>query len=379
MSNYEEIQRPRLIVDEARARVNIEEMAEKARLSRVAFRPHFKTHQSRTVGRWFRDYGVDKITVSSLSMASYFAGDGWNDITVAFPHNRREAGRAAELAERIRLNVLLLDEETAAVLAGRISAPAGAWIKVDTGYGRTGIPWQEGERVLALARRIKEAKTLVFEGLLTHAGHSYHLHEAADKRELFALTAERLQELRGLLEDAGIENCKLSVGDTPAAMAMGRFEGVDELRPGNFVYFDAQQYHLGSCSEERIAAVVACPVVAVHEERNECILYGGAVHLSAQPEEHPSGGTMYGYGLRLKETGSGAGGAAAPWDRIDPKAYLRKVSQEHGVLRCGARLIETLRPGDLIAVVPVHSCLAVDLLDEAMDTEGGRIELGRFT
>ncbi len=377
MSIYEEIERPRLIVDEDRVRDNIEKMAEKARLSRVVFRPHFKTHQSRTVGRWFRDYGVDTITVSSLSMASYFADDGWNDITVAFPFNIREAGKAAELAERIRLNVLLLDAETAEALDGRLSSPVGAWIKIDTGYGRTGIPWQEGERVQALARRIKESKHLNFDGLLTHAGHSYHLHKFSEKRELFALTADRLQELRGMLRDGGIEACELSVGDTPTSMAMERLEGVDEIRPGNFIYFDAQQYHIGSCNEEQIAAVVACPVVAVHMDRNECILYGGAVHLSAQPEEHPAGGTMYGYGVRFDTPGEPDG--SGPWGRIDPDTYLRKVSQEHGVLRCGSGMIQSIRPGDLLAVVPVHSCLAVDLLGDAMTSDGMPIELGRFT
>ncbi|MEJ0055890.1 MAG: hypothetical protein WDN75_09720 [Bacteroidota bacterium] len=62
-------------------------MAEKARKLKVSFRPHFKTHQSHEVGRWFRAEGVNSCTVSSVKMASYFAEDGWKDITVAFPLN----------------------------------------------------------------------------------------------------------------------------------------------------------------------------------------------------------------------------------------------------------------------------------------------------
>ena len=48
-------------------------MAAKARSAHVRFRPHFKTHQSLEIGRWFREFGVDAITVSSVGMAAFFA------------------------------------------------------------------------------------------------------------------------------------------------------------------------------------------------------------------------------------------------------------------------------------------------------------------
>ncbi len=43
-------------------------MAEKARINDVVFRPHFKTHQSHKIGQWFRNEGVNAITVSSIKM-----------------------------------------------------------------------------------------------------------------------------------------------------------------------------------------------------------------------------------------------------------------------------------------------------------------------
>ena len=73
-------------------------MAGKAHANRLVFRPHFKTHQSHLIGQWFREEGVTKITASSLSMAAYFAEDGWDDITVAFPVNIREMDTINELA-----------------------------------------------------------------------------------------------------------------------------------------------------------------------------------------------------------------------------------------------------------------------------------------
>ena len=47
-------------------------MARKAKDNGLIFRPHFKTHQSIEIGEWFRESGVNKITVSSLTMANYF-------------------------------------------------------------------------------------------------------------------------------------------------------------------------------------------------------------------------------------------------------------------------------------------------------------------
>ena len=53
-------------------RRNITFMADKAKKLNLIFRPHFKTHQSATIARWFREVGVKQIAVSSLAMAHYF-------------------------------------------------------------------------------------------------------------------------------------------------------------------------------------------------------------------------------------------------------------------------------------------------------------------
>ena len=84
------ITRPTLIIDEVKARKNIAFMADKAKKYNLLFRPHFKTHQSATVARWFREMGVNHIAVSSLAMAHYFYQHGWDDIHIAFPYNLLE-------------------------------------------------------------------------------------------------------------------------------------------------------------------------------------------------------------------------------------------------------------------------------------------------
>ncbi len=365
----DQVHRPTLVVNRSRAEQNIKTMAEKATRSGVSFRPHFKTHQSALVAEWFARHGVQQITVSSVRMALYFAAHGWDDITIAFPVNLREIDDINDLAAKVRLNLLVESAEVVNALADKLHTGVGIFIKIDVGYGRTGITWDRQQDVIDVTRAISTSERLDFRGLLTHAGHTYHIHSRHARAGIFKQASERLEGLRRALIDAGVvagpEACLLSVGDTPGATAVDRFEGVDEVRPGNFVYFDAQQYQLGSCNEDQLAAAVACPVVAVHPERNEIVLYGGAIHLSKQSEllksEDDSSGRMFGYLTEARGDG---------WGAIDPRHYVNRVSQEHGVARVSSEMCRQVKPGDILCVIPVHSCLSVDLLDTAITTEG---------
>ena len=78
---------PILLLDKEKSLKNIEFMAAKAKRNNLIFRPHLKTPQSIEVAKWYKEFGVNKITVSSLKMAEYFASDGWTinweDITIA--------------------------------------------------------------------------------------------------------------------------------------------------------------------------------------------------------------------------------------------------------------------------------------------------------
>ena len=128
-----DITTPTALLDERVARRNIQRMADKARRSGVRFRPHFKTHQSAQIGDWFRAEGVTAITVSSVSMARYFADHGWSDITIAFPLNVREMEAVNALAGRVRLGILIESLETARILRENLRAPLHVWIEIDAG------------------------------------------------------------------------------------------------------------------------------------------------------------------------------------------------------------------------------------------------------
>lgn len=353
------IERPSFVVSRKRALENIRAMAEKARLSGVPLRPHFKTHQSLEIGGWYRDAGIDRITVSSVSMAEYFADGGWDDITIAFPVNILEAGRIDALAGRVRLGVLVDNVTVVRELERRVRNPLGIWIKIDTGYRRAGIDWENRDATGEVYGLVAASARHRFAGLLTHAGHSYGVRGREEHARLFEETARRMRSARSALPSSPAASCPISVGDTPTCSAVERFDGADEVRAGNFVFFDVQQLRIGSCAEEQIAAAVVCPVVAVYPERGEAIIYGGGIHLSKQAELLDGGAPFYGFAVSWDGKG---------WGKVRRDHYLKSLSQEHGIVHYGSDI--PVRPGDLLAVLPVHSCLAMNLLrDEVVITE----------
>ena len=120
-----DIIRPTLVIDKEICWQNIERMAAKAAKHNIRFRPHFKTHQSAKIGEWFKRFGVESITVSSVQMAEYFAANGWDDITIALSLNLLEIENINRLAASIKLNVLVENREAARVLAEKANSKLG--------------------------------------------------------------------------------------------------------------------------------------------------------------------------------------------------------------------------------------------------------------
>ncbi len=363
-SLYPDISRPTLLIDPQRVHNNIQRMAEKANLYGVRLRPHFKTHQSARVGEWFRPFGIDAITVSSLDMAAYFARHGWQDILVAFPLNLRQLDWVRSLSASIRLGVLVECGEQVKALSDSLERAVDVWIKVDSGSHRTGLLWNEPLKILELARQVRQHRLLNLRGLLTHAGETYHSLNPAEVVQRFRRSNQRMNEVRQFLAQNGMNDLEVSVGDTPGCSLSDDFEGVDEIRPGNFVFYDAQMARLGACRETDIAAVVACPVVALHPEREEAVIYGGAIHFSKDTVQE-NGAAVYGWAVQLHGQG---------WASRIMGGALARLSQEHGILRLPAEALSSLRIGGLVGVIPAHVCLTVSALGIYRSLQGEWIE-----
>lgn len=353
---------PTLLLDEPRCRANIATMAAKASSHGLIFRPHFKTHQSLALGRWFKEAGVTQITVSSLTMAEYFASD-WQDITVAFPVNILEIDTINRLAARITLNLLVESAEVAQLLAAGLRHAVGFFIKIDVGAQRTGIAANDSATIDAIVNTAAQSAKLRFMGFLTHAGHTYG---ATSPQEVLAIhhqTSEILTRLKNRYRQ-DYPQCLVSVGDTPGCSIATDFTGINEIRPGNFVFYDLMQHRLGACDAGQIAVALSCPVVAVHPQRGEVVLYGGAIHLSKERLIDPDFGPIYGQVARRTTNG---------WGQLVPGMIVKSLSQEHGVAVVPEREIPSITIGQCLLVIPVHSCLTVNLMRSYIGLGSGEI------
>jgi D-serine deaminase-like pyridoxal phosphate-dependent protein len=303
-------------------------------------------------------------------MAQYFAGHGWQDITIAFPVNPRQCAGIAALAKQIHLEVLVEDSLVVERLTGALEqagARAAAWIKIDSGAGRTGVAWDRPADLLPVARAAHSSVSLLLRGLLTHAGQTYAGRGRDDVCRRFVESVERINTARQAMVQAGMGPLEVSVGDTPGCTLCPDLGAVDEIRPGNFVLHDWTQVQIGTCGVEDVAAALACPVVARHPERSEIVIYGGAIHLS---KDFVLVGDRRSYGavaLPVEEP------PVLGWTAPLEGAYVSAVSQEHGIIRLLPGDLQRVQVGDLVCILPAHSCLAVTLMKEFVTLDGKRI------
>lgn len=366
MTIFSSIHKPTLLIDEDKARKNLALMNEKVIARGKQFRPHFKTHQSAEIGEWFREIGITKITVSSIEMALYFADHGWDDIFIAFPVNILQIEEIINLSKRIHLSLLFEDITTVRFIDQHISCQISGWIKIDTGANRCGLKSSQFEKIAELANDLEKTKNITCKGLITHAGHSYRFKTVEEIRSVYDKSVETLLGIQNQLHQLGFSNLAISVGDTPSSRLVHDFGNVDELRPGNFLFYDVQQYQAGVCQLEEIAVTVVCPVVAIHPEQNEVVIYGGAIHLSK--DSHTWGEIQNAYGLVSLPSLNGWG-----WDDQKIIGYLRSLSQEHGVVVMPDGIPDEIKPGSLICVFPAHSCLTVQAMEKYINLDGETI------
>jgi D-serine deaminase-like pyridoxal phosphate-dependent protein len=353
---FSAISHPIAVVDRNRLLANLRRMRARADAGGASLRPHVKSHNSPRIGELARALGVSAITVSSIEMARRFADAGYDDITIAFPLNVRGLAEVQRLAATIRLGVLV-DSAPAASALDEVVAPVDVWLDVDVGYGRTGVRWDDAASLAAVVSLVAATGRHRLRGVLTHAGQAYGMPDVSARTALWSEVVARMAGARAILLASGApEGLLISVGDTPTSSVAPSFEGVDEVRSGNFVFYDLQQLALGACSSGDLALAIACPVVGVYPQRAEIVVQGGAIHLSRDVAPALDGVPGHGQ-LAVME--------ADHWDLLPSESgYVRRLSQEHGMIRCSPAVLGRVRVGDLLFIIPAHACLAANQIGE---------------
>ena len=352
-----ELPTPSAVVDLDRFERHAAAMRDRARALGVRLRPHVKTHACLEAAPMQAGGRRGGLTVSTLAEARAFAGDGWEDLTWAVPFAPASLPEALEIGrEPVRLG-LLLDEEAALVELERAAEARGvvaaAWLKVDCGYHRAGVDPARPESA-RLAARMAASERVDFRGLLTHAGQSYACRGREELRAVAEVERAAVVGFAERLRAGGVVVPELSVGSTPTMSAVESLAGVDEIRPGNYVYFDASQVEIGSCAPEDAAFFVLTSVIGTAASRRAALIDAGALALSKD------------------RTPSGIHGTVARADRRPLAGWsVASLSQEHGILA----LPEGECPawGERLLITPAHSCLAAACHDRCFVVRGDEV------
>ena len=367
---------PALLLDLDVLERNLDRMAEKTRRLGVALRPHVKTHKCLEVGRMQRERGARGITVATLAEATAFADGGFADVTWAFPLVLGRLDEVIALARRITLRVTVDSAEAVAAL-GKAARAAGvavhAWLEVDSGHHRSGVD-PRSAAALAVARALAAEGAVAFDGILTHAGHSYHAPTRAGRATVAEQERAAMVAFAARLEADGVRVPAVSTGSTPAMSAVERLDGVTEVRPGNYAFHDFMQVAAGVCAAEDCAVTVLASVVSHQPGADHAVVDAGALALSKDAGPHDP----------ALARGLGPVMAGLSGHDLDPQLEVTGVSQEHGVV--GSRGVGTggglgpegwgLGPkphtptptpqparGEKVRILPNHSCLTAALFD----------------
>jgi D-serine deaminase-like pyridoxal phosphate-dependent protein len=343
---------PALVFDRDALVANLQAMAERARVAGVALWPHAKTHKCAEVAGLQREHGAAGITVATLAEAEYFVAEGFADVLLAYPPvGDWRLQRLTDLARRARLRVVLDDLK---VLAALVEACRSAQVvipflwEVDCGTGRLGTA--PGAVTAAAVAQAPRGPECPFGGLMTFGGHAYG---ARDDAELDRAADDERAALRTsaeALEAVGVDCPARSAGTTPTAHRLAPGTGITEMRPGNYVFYDATQVALGLVAPERCALSVLATVIGRPDPRR-VILDAGSKAVSAE---------------RLTTRTDGFGLVVG-----HPELTVERLYEQHAIVTSAEP--SGLHVGDRLRVVPNHACAAANLHRRALVVSGDEV------
>lgn len=330
---------PHLRVDADVLASNVAAMAAFAAGHGLALRPHAKTHKCLQIARLQLEAGATGLTVATVAEAEVFADAGFADLFIAYPVwvDAAKGARLRTVADRARLTVGVDSGEGARALAAHVPG-ARVLVEVDSGHHRSGV---EPEDAGAVAETAAQAGLDVL-GIFTFPGHSYSPGLQAD---VAGQESAALRVAAASLSRHGVEPSVVSGGSTPSARDADA--GVlTEIRPGVYVFGDAQQWELGSARPRDVA--LTCLATVVSHAGGQLVLDSGSKVLGA---DRPAWTTGYG---RLLD---------------HPDARITLLSEHHATVPWPGGPLPPL--GSRLRVVPNHVCNAVNLADELVVVRGG--------
>jgi D-serine deaminase-like pyridoxal phosphate-dependent protein len=335
-----DIDTPALLVDLDVMESNLRRVADYARQHGLRLRPHTKTHKSPRIGRRQLELGAAGLTVAKVGEAEVMLDAAPPDILVAYPViGRSKLERLMAIARRacvtVSLDSLAAAQQLSAAAQGA-GVTVGVLAETDVGLGRVGVA--PGGELLDLARGIQRLQGLAFEGIAFYPGHIKD--NGADGKAALAALGSLIQSILADFRREGIAARIVSGGSTPSLHHSHELPGLNEIRPGTYVYNDWNTVASGACTPDQCAVTLLVTVVSTARE-GQIIVDGGSKTFSP---ENLMGAVKPTFGYVVEA----------------PDAVFHKMNEEHGfvdVKECGCKF----EIGERLRIIPNHVCVAVNL------------------
>jgi D-serine deaminase-like pyridoxal phosphate-dependent protein len=347
---------PAVLIDRAKAVRNLDRMQAEANARGIRLRPHSKTHKSPLIARWQLERGAVGICCAKLGEAEVFADAGITDIRLPYPLSPANADRVVALLNRTHLSFIVDHPAVAKQWSEamiRRGKEADVLVKVDVGFHRCGIDPAKADAV-EMIRAVASLPGLRLKGLLSHAGHAYHAHSEDELKAMAEGEAQTMTRLAERCRTSGVTIEEISTGATPPARFSIHQKGFTEYRPGNYVYYDRTQVALGAATMEDCALTVLATVVSkpapervIFDSGSKTLTNDGARGFTPAP----------GYGVVVGH------------DNL----LIERLSEEHATVKV-LNGSTTLEPGDRVSIIPNHSCVVSNLVDQAWLVDGAAAE-----
>jgi D-serine deaminase-like pyridoxal phosphate-dependent protein len=354
-SNAFDIDTPALLIDLDRVEKNLATMQKKADTTGALLRPHIKAHKIPELARTQIRLGAVGVTASKVAEAEVMADAGIKDIFIANQVvTTTKLKRLAALSKRVKISVGLDSVAGAKILSDVFSA-AGKKIdyviEIDSGLNRCGVP--PGLPAVELFSAIKQLTGLRFKGIFTHAGQVYGKQTLEDVMAVSKLESEIIVETGNCFKDVGVRPEVVSVGSTPTMRVWNGCAGVNEIRPGNYIFLDAIQIALGVANPQECALTVLATVTS-RPAHDRAVVDAGSKVFALDKGAHGKE-MLKGFGLVLNKN-----------------AVLERLSEEHGVMSLDSK--EKLEIGETVRIIPNHACPVINLSDKAYGIRRGKVE-----
>jgi D-serine deaminase-like pyridoxal phosphate-dependent protein len=354
MMRVADIDTPALLVDLEAMEANLRRVADYTERNGLRLRPHTKTHKSPRIGRRQLELGAAGLTVAKVGEAEVMLDAAPSDMLVAYPvigHSKLE--RLMAVARRAHVTVSL-DSLFAAQQLSEAAQAAGVIVGVlaetDVGLGRVGV--SPGRELVDLAQGIERLAGLTFEGIAFYPGHIKD--NGAASMEALAALGGLIQSILADFRREGIQARIVSGGSTPSLYHSHELAGLNEIRPGTYVYNDWNTVTSGACTPDECAAALLVTVVSTARP-GQIVVDGGSKTFSSD---------------RL--TGSGAESTFGHVIEA-PEARFHKMNEEHGyvdIRPCGRKF----EIGERLRIIPNHICVAVNLHERVYGIRNGEVE-----